>query len=211
MESGMNSSPRHRRGFKGQLLINSRLQLSLLASIWLVVAIGMVVAALASAYWFAFSVEPTRGAAISGWQGWYGRIALAVLGLLGLMVWISLILTQRMAGPVYRIMRRLESMATGDLDQSMRLRRKDEFQELAEQLNVTIESLRQERERARRKAAQLADELERLRRNLPLEAASGESGESPGAQALERASAICSELTGQIQLCERVLASRKDL
>lgn len=194
----MDRNAQSRKPIRRRLLVNNRLQLSLLASIWLIAAAGMILAVLLSAFWFMFLDEPGNLMSGAGWNGWYGRLALAVLGLLAVMIWGSVMLTHRMAGPLYRIMRRLETMASGDLDQSMRLRRKDEFQELAEQLNLTIHSLRQEREKSRRQALQLASELERLQSVIPGNGHDGSGPDETGS--LERARKICSELTGQSAL-----------
>jgi len=48
----------------------------------------------------------------------------------------AMFLTHRFAGPIFRFERSVERMTAGDFDFSIRLRRRDEAQELAEALNL---------------------------------------------------------------------------
>lgn len=56
---------------------------------------------------------------------------------------ISLFVSHRIAGPVYRFERVCEAVAQGKLDFQIRLREKDEFKELAEAFNRMLTSLKE--------------------------------------------------------------------
>jgi signal peptidase II len=55
---------------------------------------------------------------------------------------LSLILSHYMAGPIYRFERTLEAMAGGNLAVDVRIRKNDEFREVADLFNVALSALR---------------------------------------------------------------------
>lgn len=55
---------------------------------------------------------------------------------------LSVFVTHKMAGPMYRFRQVLGEVNGGNLDVSVRLRRKDDFHDLAEDMNKVITSLR---------------------------------------------------------------------
>lgn len=55
---------------------------------------------------------------------------------------LSVFVTHKMAGPMYRFRQVLSEVNGGNLDVSVRLRRKDDFHDLAEDMNKVITSLR---------------------------------------------------------------------
>jgi len=179
-----------------KIWILSRYQFSLLAWIWFLVMLGMIVAAIACSFYFVFV---DKGVNDTGWGGAYGRMALSILGLLIVMIWLSLKLTHRVAGPIYRIMRRLEEMAEGNLHETMRLRQKDQFQDLAQQLNLTIESLRLEREQTQQQASLLQEQLRELEQRVNTDEPRMQASiQGDSQKILSRAKEICSQLTGSI-------------
>jgi len=156
--SRTDSTPRFRRR---SLWINPAFQLRLLAAIWTIVVAAMSVAAVATVFYFAFFHKAPESAVVQGWTGALGRAALALLILLVLLVWASVRVTHRIAGPVYRVLRTLERLTLGDLPSpSIRFRRGDAFPEVAEHLNQAIDALRREREEGRRRLDALSKELE---------------------------------------------------
>lgn len=95
-------------------------------------------------------------------------IAAVTMTLIGTLVFV--ILSHRIAGPVYRLQRSLEEIRRGNLTLHVRLRRKDEFGELAadvnrlsETLNGKIGEIKKELQRARG-AADAAESREALKR-----------------------------------------------
>lgn len=67
----------------------------------------------------------------------------------------GVVISHRMAGPIYRIRKVLDEMAQGDLSAQVHLRRKDDFNALAASINSLIKSWRQQ-----------IEELKRLGRDL---------------------------------------------
>jgi methyl-accepting chemotaxis protein len=55
---------------------------------------------------------------------------------------VSIFVTHRIAGPVYRFKRDLTEVCSGNLDISFKLRRRDDLKDLAESLNKVIAELR---------------------------------------------------------------------
>ena len=55
---------------------------------------------------------------------------------------VSIFVTHKIAGPVYRFKRDLSEVCAGNLDISFRLRRRDDLKDLAESLNMVIAELR---------------------------------------------------------------------
>lgn len=89
-------------------------------------------------------------------------IALAITFLFGVLI------SHRMAGPVFRIQRELADMREGDLRGSVRLRNKDDFKPLAESINAVKRSWRGSvndllRIRAELESADAGTRTERLR------------------------------------------------
>ncbi len=55
---------------------------------------------------------------------------------------VSILITHKIAGPVYRFKQTLAQIANGNLDVSIKLREKDDLKDLAEDLNMVISELR---------------------------------------------------------------------
>lgn len=67
---------------------------------------------------------------------------LVLLALLAATIAVTLYVSHKIAGPLYRMRKSLEDIGSGDLSVSIKLRAHDEFVDFAETLNVTIENLR---------------------------------------------------------------------
>ena len=63
----------------------------------------------------------------------------SVVAILGV---VSIFVTHKIAGPVYRFKRDLSEVCAGNLDISFKLRRRDDLKDLAESLNMVIAELR---------------------------------------------------------------------
>jgi nitrogen fixation/metabolism regulation signal transduction histidine kinase len=66
------------------------------------------------------------------------RLLPSAMVLIFLAGWLSVFLTHRIAGPIYRIMRDLRTVDAGDLRTRVDLRNKDEGKVLAEAINATL-------------------------------------------------------------------------
>jgi methyl-accepting chemotaxis protein len=97
-------------------------------------------------------------------EPWWGisllKVTLIFCFLLTLLAWISLRMSHRIAGPIYRFERVVKSVIAGDYDTTaIRLRKGDEFQELADDLNEMMDVLRARREEARDIVQKLSQKL----------------------------------------------------
>ncbi len=73
-------------------------------------------------------------------------LALSSLGVLCLITAFGIIITHRVAGPVYRMQNQLERLLQGENIVSIELRKGDEFKELAETINKVLEHTRKSQE-----------------------------------------------------------------
>ena len=93
------------------------------------------------------------------------RILLSLLLITPLIVVIGIYASHRIAGPIYRIEKFLDGMASGEFSTPLRLRKKDELINLADGINRAVEgiktTIRQEREILARTAVSL-DALRRI-------------------------------------------------
>jgi methyl-accepting chemotaxis protein len=71
------------------------------------------------------------------------KALLSTLVIIPFAVWISVILSHRVAGPWYRLEMILKDLADGDLSYDIKLRKNDELQSLAVSLNSVVRNLRE--------------------------------------------------------------------
>lgn len=69
------------------------------------------------------------------------RVSLVILAGMCASVVITMFISHRIAGPIFRIRGALEEMAEGRIPRKITLRKRDEFKELAETVNSLIEKL----------------------------------------------------------------------
>jgi methyl-accepting chemotaxis protein len=99
----------------------------------------------------------------SGWNFSLLKAIIIFYVLLTLLAWISFRMSHRIAGPIYRFERVVKSVIAGDYDiTAIRLRKGDEFQELANDLNKMMDALRARREEERDVVQNLSQNLEIL-------------------------------------------------
>ena len=80
-----------------------------------------------------------------------------------LVILIGLVLSNRIAGPIYHIQRFLRRASTGYYEDRLKLREKDELQDIARSINHLVSKLQSEQARRREKLDEvrgLTDELE---------------------------------------------------
>lgn len=122
------------------LFIDKRFQSKFIA---VVVVLTVAVAAGAFVLWFASSAGGTAGGA----QRQLGDLALVMLLVMILLlviatVFFGLRFSHRIVGPVYAINRHLNWIREGSYTRDLQLRKKDEFQNLAQTLNAMQAALR---------------------------------------------------------------------
>jgi len=99
-------------------------------------------------------------------------IMVKLLLYLGLMLMISLYVSHRFAGPIYRFEKSAQIVASGDLTHRVSLRTGDELLELQEEFNGMVASLQAMVQKDRNLAAHLAERLSVAMQKLP-ESSSG--------------------------------------
>jgi len=101
-----------------------------------------------------------------------GVLLVKVALYLGLMLLISLYVSHRFAGPIYRFEKSAQSVANGDLTHRVCLRTGDELMELQEEFNGMVASLQTLVQKDRNLARRLIERLDEAAKRLPDEAES---------------------------------------
>lgn len=89
---------------------------------------------------------------------------------------LSIFLTHKIAGPVYRLKLALAELIDGNLDSRIYLRKWDDLQELAEQVNLLSDDLRNYVHALKKDHTQLSDYIEQLEREIGTEKLNTEAG-----------------------------------
>ncbi len=83
--------------------------------------------------------------------------AVVLVALIGATIAVTLYVSHKIAGPLYRLGKSLENLGSGDLSFSVKLREHDELSDFAATLNSTIENLRE-------RVSQIQEEIDRVRK-----------------------------------------------
>ena len=102
----------------------------------------------------------------------------------------SIFLTHKIAGPVYRLKHALSELTGGNLDTKIHLRKWDDLQELAEQVNLFSDDLRNYVLTLKKDHEQLSNYIEQLERELSAENLNTEAGRKIIEQVQEKKKAI---------------------
>lgn len=123
---------RHRRRFR---IIRPRLQLRLIGSFFGIAALALLLQYLAFLWMVADAAVdmPALAAAAAVNAGWVLAGSFAVL--LPLTLLVGVLITHRIAGPVYRLETFLKQVESGEAREECRLRKGDELQELCALVN----------------------------------------------------------------------------
>lgn len=87
-------------------------------------------------------------------------LRLVFLGLIVILV--ALVLSNRIAGPIFRIQRFLRRVSRGNYENRLILREKDELQDLAESLNRLVSKLSQERNKRQKRIDTAKQEVDKI-------------------------------------------------
>jgi len=74
---------------------------------------------------------------------------------------IGILLSHRIAGPIYRISKYIDSLKTGDYSEDIRLRKKDELKDLAVKMTELCHVLRENKEKINSARQEIIEELEK--------------------------------------------------
>ncbi len=98
------------------------------------------------------------------------RLAVRLLLITPLVILVSIFLSHKIAGPIYRIEKFLKSIANGDLSAKLRLRKNDELQDLADAINEMTNDLENRVNKLKGLVNMTNLELEKLKIALGMEA-----------------------------------------
>ncbi len=111
-------------------------------------------------------------------------LVLRLLFVTPLVILIALVLSHRIAGPIYRIQRFVKKLNAGEYADKLKLREKDELQDIAASLNGLVGKLVSEREKRNRCIDDLAQKLDGIEEEL----LSGQGGSKAFASKLKAVS-----------------------
>jgi len=149
------------------VLVKRALQLKYIGMVFVSVLLASAIVGLDMYYTMARLVlndNPQLAAAVTQ----FNTIILVKLGLyLVLMLLISLYVSHRFAGPIYRFEKSAQIVSSGDLTHRVSLRTGDELLELQEEFNGMLASLQALVQKDRNLAARIGERLETALRKLP--------------------------------------------
>ncbi|MGD8377919.1 MAG: hypothetical protein PVF68_17455 [Acidobacteriota bacterium] len=136
-------------GVRRTLLIKPEFQLRAMA-LPTIVSVATVTALIFTVYrlMMAASYQPSTGPITSLWgtpeARWLLNSVAGALAFAAILVLIGLVETHRAAGAIYKIQRHLNRISEGHFDTRVYLRKRDHFQDFAEDFNRMVEDLRED-------------------------------------------------------------------
>jgi methyl-accepting chemotaxis protein len=153
------------------VLVKRSLQLKYIGMVFLSVLVASMIVG-GDVYYSLMRVMLTECPSTSGLVGQFNTVLLVKIALyLGLMLLISLYVSHRFAGPIYRFERSCQSLSTGDLTHRVSLRTGDELMELQEEFNGMAGALQALLQKDRNLVQRLSERLDDISKRLPADAA----------------------------------------
>ncbi len=154
------------------VLVKRSLQLKYIGMVFLSVLVASMIVG-GDVYYSLMRVMLMECPSTSGQVGQFNTVLLVKIALyLGLMLLISLYVSHRFAGPIYRFEKSCQSLSTGDLTHRVSLRTGDELMELQEEFNAMAASLQALLQKDRNLAQRLSERVEEIAKRLPADAGS---------------------------------------
>lgn len=117
---------------------------------------------------------------------------------LGIIFLMSLFVSHRFAGPIYRFEKSAQIVSTGDLTHRVSLRTGDDLLELQEEFNNMVASLQSQVKKERSLVQHLASRMEQMMKDLPEEP--GKDGLRPVREGLKALKAELEHLTSRFKV-----------
>jgi methyl-accepting chemotaxis protein len=156
-----------RRFQRKTVLVKRSLQIKYIGMVFLSVLVASMLVG-GDVYYSLSRVMLTECPSVSDSVSQFHGIFMVKAGLyLGLMLLISLYVSHRFAGPIYRFEKSAQSLSTGDLTHRVSLRTGDELMELQEEFNAMAASLQDLVREERSKAESLAADAGAIASGLP--------------------------------------------
>lgn len=152
------------------VLVKRALQLKYIGMVFLSVLVASMIVG-GDVYYSLMRVMLTECPSVTDRVVQFNTVLLVKVALyLGLMLLISLYVSHRFAGPIYRFEKSCQSLSTGDLTHRVSLRTGDELMELQEEFNGMAASLQALLQKDRNLAHRLSERIEEIAKRLPSEA-----------------------------------------
>jgi methyl-accepting chemotaxis protein len=163
----MNASPRAGLLASGQrrvFLVKRKMQIKVILLV--LGAVGAAVALIGGDLYMAIGRDIVRDLMDPGLYGLFKHAALVTVLKMGLymlaVAFLALLLSNKMAGPVYRFEASARTVAGGDLTHRVHLRKGDELMDLQEAFNGMLEALHKSASQDAALASRVAKQLEEL-------------------------------------------------
>lgn len=114
--------------FQGRYLLRILMLELLVAAVTALISFGV-----------AFVLISPGFSAGSGWGSIFAVFVLMILIVGGLLAWLGVRISHRLCGPVYRMSADLRALREGHAEKRIHLRDGDELQELAREINATLD------------------------------------------------------------------------
>ncbi|MFA6002787.1 MAG: methyl-accepting chemotaxis protein [Elusimicrobiota bacterium] len=149
------------------VLVKRRLQLKYIAMVFLSVLCASLIIG-GDIYYNMYRLIVAEAPSLAVAASQFNAIIMVKLLLyLGLMLLISVFVSHRFAGPIFRFEKSAQTVATGDLTHRVSLRTGDDLMELQEEINAMIASLQVMVQKDRNLAAHLAARVDEAVKKLP--------------------------------------------
>lgn len=154
------------------VLVKRALQLKYIGMVFLSVLVASMIVG-GDVYYSLMRVMLTECPSITDRIVQFNTVLLVKIALyLGLMLLISLYVSHRFAGPIYRFEKSCQFLSTGDLTHRVSLRTGDELMELQEEFNGMASALQVLLQKDRNLAQRLSERVEEIAKRLPSDASS---------------------------------------
>ncbi|MBI4060970.1 MAG: methyl-accepting chemotaxis protein [Elusimicrobia bacterium] len=152
------------------VLVKRALQLKYIGVVFLSVLVASMIVG-GDVYYSLMRVMLTECPSVTDRIAQFNTVLLVKIALyLGLMLLISLYVSHRFAGPIYRFEKSCQSVGSGDLTHRVSLRIGDELMELQEEFNGMAAALQVLLQKDRNLARRLSERVEEIAKRLPAEA-----------------------------------------
>lgn len=154
------------------VLVKRSLQLKYIGMVFLSVLVASMIVG-GDVYYSLMRVMLTECPSVTERVVQFNTVLLVKIALyLGLMLLISLYVSHRFAGPIYRFEKSCQSLSTGDLTHRVSLRTGDELMELQEEFNGMAAALQALLQKDRNLAQRLSERVDEISKRLPADAGS---------------------------------------
>jgi methyl-accepting chemotaxis protein len=152
------------------VLVKRSLQLKYIGMVFLSVLVASMIVG-GDVYYSLMRVMLTECPSVTDRVVQFNNVLLVKIALyLGLMLLISLYVSHRFAGPIYRFEKSCQALGTGDLTHRVSLRTGDELMELQEEFNGMAAALQALLQKDRNLAQRLSERVDELAKRLPSDA-----------------------------------------